>query len=84
MRDTCGCSRTHNHPHHNHIEETKTIDVNQSLLKANEEAAAGNKRHFDEKGILAINLISSPGSGKTALLEKTIESPNNEIAVGGL
>ena len=84
MCDTCGCSRTHNHPHHNHIEETKTIDVNQSLLKANEEAAAGNKRHFDEKGILAINLISSPGSGKTALLEKTIESLNNEIAVGVL
>ena len=82
MCDTCGCSHSHNHTRH--IEETKTIEVNQSLLKANEEAAAANKKHFDEKGILAINLISSPGSGKTALLEKTIESLNNEISVGVL
>jgi len=58
--------------------------VNQSLLKANEEAAAGNRKHFDEDGALAINIISSPGSGKTTLLEKTIDLLKNEISIGVL
>lgn len=80
MCDVCGChehSLTHSH-------ETRTIDINQSLLKANEEAAISNKKHFDEKGILAINLISSPGSGKTTLLEKTIDVLKDEISIGVL
>ncbi|RJQ50583.1 MAG: hydrogenase accessory protein HypB [Nitrospiraceae bacterium] len=77
MCDVCGC---HEHNHR----ETRTIDVNQSLLKANEEAAAGNRKHFDEDGALAINIISSPGSGKTTLLEKTIDLLKNEISIGVL
>ncbi len=82
MCDTCGCSHSHNHEHN--IKETKIININQSLLKSNEEAAMNNKRHFDEKGILAINLISSPGSGKTTLLEKTIDALKNDISIGVL
>ncbi len=78
MCDVCGCNVR------GVIKETKTIDINQSLLKANEQAAAGNKRHFDEKGILAINLIGSPGSGKTSLLEKTIEVLGNDLSIGVL
>lgn len=80
MCDVCGC---HEHGH-THSHETRTVDVNQSLLKANEEAAVSNKKHFDELGILAINLISSPGSGKTTLLEKTIEVLKDEISIGVL
>ena len=76
MCDTCGCDQRN--------DSKKIVNVNQSLLKSNEEAAAGNKRDFDEKGILAINLISSPGSGKTSLLEKTIESLADEMAIGVL
>ncbi len=45
MCDACGCDHSHNE-----VKETKTVDVNQSLLKANEEAAIANKKHFDEKG----------------------------------
>ncbi len=78
MCDTCGCDYDHD------IKESKTIDVNQSLLKSNEEAAAGNRKHFNEKGIYAVNLISSPGSGKTTLLEKTIESLKDHISIGVL
>jgi len=78
MCDTCGCNDTKT------LKDTKTVEVNQSLLKANNEAAADNKKHFNEKGILAINLISSPGSGKTTLLEKTIEALGNDIAIGVL
>jgi hydrogenase nickel incorporation protein HypB len=78
MCDSCGCDHTHNE------RETRVIDVNQRLLQANDEAALSNKKHFDERGILAINLISSPGSGKTTLLEKTIEAVNNDITIGVL
>ncbi|MEN8264442.1 MAG: hydrogenase nickel incorporation protein HypB [Nitrospirota bacterium] len=76
MCDTCGCDH--------YIKEIKIVDVNQSLLKANEEAAVGNRNHFNKKGILAINIISSPGSGKTTLLEKTIESLKDDISIGVL
>ena len=78
MCDSCGCVNNSEN------KETKVIDVNQSLLKANEEAAINNKKHFEQKGIFVINLISSPGSGKTTLLEKTIEMLKNDLAIGVL
>lgn len=89
MCDTCGCDDTHEHPPYSPLGKgghrgVKTVDVNQSLLKSNEEAAARNRRHFTEKGIFAVNLISSPGSGKTTLLEKTIEALKDEINIGVL
>jgi hydrogenase nickel incorporation protein HypB len=48
------------------------VNVLQDLLAANNQTAAHNRRHFDHHGVLAINLMSSPGAGKTALLEATI------------
>jgi hydrogenase nickel incorporation protein HypB len=48
------------------------IEVMQDLLAANDRVAVHNREHFDEHGVLAINLMSSPGAGKTALLEATI------------
>jgi hydrogenase nickel incorporation protein HypB len=51
---------------------TTVVDVLQDLLAANDRVAAHNREHFDEHGVLAINLMSSPGAGKTALLEATI------------
>ena len=48
------------------------VEVLQSLLAANDLAAGHNREHFDAHGVLAINLMSSPGAGKTALLEATI------------
>jgi hydrogenase nickel incorporation protein HypB len=48
------------------------VDVLQSLLAANDRAARHNREHFDAHGVLTINLMSSPGAGKTALLEATI------------
>jgi hydrogenase nickel incorporation protein HypB len=50
----------------------KVVDVVQNILAANDLAATHNRQHFDAHGVLAINLMSSPGSGKTALLEATI------------
>ncbi len=49
------------------------IPVVRNILEANERLAATNRQRFEEAGILAINLMSSPGAGKTSLLERTIE-----------
>ncbi len=76
MCDACGCKND------SLFKETRVIDVKQSLLKANESAARRNKEHFNEKGILVVNLISSPGSGKTTLLEKTMDAMKNDMDMG--
>ena len=47
-----------------------TLGIN--LLHANQEGADHNRAHFDQWGITCLNLMSSPGAGKTALLEKTL------------
>ncbi|MEB3357197.1 MAG: hydrogenase nickel incorporation protein HypB [Synechococcales bacterium] len=54
-----------------------------NLLQANQDEADHNRAHFDEWGITCLNIMSSPGAGKTALLEKTIAAiaPNYRIAV---
>jgi hydrogenase nickel incorporation protein HypB len=73
MCQACGCSlkRDFAREEHQHGRNT-VIDVMQDLLAANDRVAAHNRAHFDEHGVLAINLMSSPGAGKTALLEATI------------
>ena len=48
------------------------VKVYQNILEANDNLAGMNRKRFEECGILAINLIGSPGCGKTTLLEKTL------------
>jgi hydrogenase nickel incorporation protein HypB len=56
--------------HHNpQLNDSKTIAVIKKILDKNDQEAHHNREHFNENGVLAINLMSSPGSGKTALLE---------------
>ena len=63
---------------------TKTIEVNRDI-RAEHLAAANEFRHkMAEQGTLVVRLISSPGSGKTMLLEKTAESLGRSHAVGVL
>ncbi len=50
-----------------------TINVVKQVLDANDRIAMSNRAFFDEKGVYVINLMSSPGAGKTTLVEKTIE-----------
>jgi hydrogenase nickel incorporation protein HypB len=49
------------------------VPVVQNILQANERLAAANRKRFDDAGIYVFNLMSSPGAGKTSLLEKTID-----------
>lgn len=52
-----------------------------NLLHANQAGAEHNREHFDEWGITCLNLMSSPGAGKTVLLERTLEALNQKIKI---
>lgn len=61
MCEVCGCGDT----------RRVSIDVHASLLEDNDREAAHLRSHFVEDGVLALNLMGSPGAGKTALIEAT-------------
>jgi len=87
--ETCGCTITPGNQHlvgpdgkMEHTSEGRaSIEVLSGLLHENDHQAAHNREHFDRHGVLAINLMSSPGSGKTALLEATIEAIGKEFSI---
>ncbi|MGD8782377.1 MAG: hydrogenase nickel incorporation protein HypB [Ignavibacteria bacterium] len=64
----------HDHPHsHSHDHShSKKIEVQSDILLKNNLLAERNRGYFQAKNIKAVNLVSSPGSGKTSLLEQTI------------
>ena len=55
------------------------VNVGKKILVANEEYAAKNSRYLGEHGKLCLNMISSPGSGKTTILTRTINQLRAEI-----
>jgi hydrogenase nickel incorporation protein HypB len=86
-------SHTHDHDHHHHEEghahdhdgddhhhsHGREIRVEQDILSKNNLLAERNRGFFEAKNIFAINLVSSPGSGKTSLLERTIKDLGTDI-----
>lgn len=58
------------------------INVVQKVLKVNDELAEEVRDQFSAAGVLALNLMSSPGSGKTTLIEKTLEALKGTVPVG--
>ncbi len=69
MCNTCGCNLDHSQHHHSH--PTK-IRIEQDIFEKNNTLAKTNHALFDKHGIFTLNLVSSPGSGKTTVLEKTL------------
>lgn len=79
-------SHDHNHQHGHHhdygtgparahvpgLSQTRMVQIEQDILSKNDQYAQANRRYFDQHGILALNLVSSPGSGKTSLLTRTL------------
>jgi len=61
--------------------QVESIELITAILDENDRVAAHNRTHFDQHGVLAINLMSSPGSGKTSLLEATIRALEGELRV---
>jgi hydrogenase nickel incorporation protein HypB len=86
MCTTCGCGPGHTHDHthdhehssghgHHHDhggDKRSVIAIEEDILAKNNRLASFNRALFKEKGILVLNLVSSPGSGKTTLLERTL------------
>ena len=89
MCDTCGCNITPGNEHlvaaGGKLEKTQSgheaIDVLHGLLHENDHTAQHNREHFNAHGVVAVNLMSSPGSGKTALLEATIKALGGEFSI---
>ncbi len=71
----------HEHPHHHHEHpHAKTVvEMEQDILQSNNLTAERNRGFFEAKKIFALNLVSSPGSGKTSFLEKTLNDLKEEI-----
>jgi hydrogenase nickel incorporation protein HypB len=80
-------SHAHGHDHHDlhfgrgpaaahapGLSQTRMVQIEQDILAKNDALAAANRQRLAERGIFAVNLVSSPGSGKTTLLVKTIEA----------
>jgi len=61
MCDTCGCGDPN----------VVSVDVHERILSVNDRTAAHNREHFVDQGVFAVNLMGSPGAGKTAVLEAT-------------
>jgi hydrogenase nickel incorporation protein HypB len=74
MCDSCGCGDTNLVP----------IEVQHRILSDNERTAAHNRRHFIERSLLAINVMGSPGAGKTAVLEATARALEGRRLLGAL
>lgn len=51
---------------------TRIVELRRGILKKNDELAAGLRNRFTSAGVLVLNLVSSPGTGKTAFLERTL------------
>ena len=89
MCDTCGCNVTHGNAHlikpGGRLEKTaegrEAVSVLHGLLHENDHTAAHNREHFDRHNVLVVNLMSSPGAGKTSLLEATIEALDGALKV---
>ena len=74
MCDSCGCGDSNLVP----------VEVQQRILSDNERTATHNRHHFVERALLAINVMGSPGAGKTAVLEATAMALQGGRLIGAL
>ncbi len=96
MCTTCGCGdnrdvhrdgvahhhHEHDHDHsHHHGEASRTVSLEQDILAENNAHAERNRERLAAEGIVALNLVSSPGAGKTSLLVETLKALTAPVAV---
>lgn len=76
-----GHTHHHHHSHEHHGNGSVLVDIEKDILQKNNVFAAQNRGFFMGRNVLAINMVSSPGSGKTALLEKLIPLLTKQLKV---
>ena len=59
----------------------RVIEVRERVMEANDRIAAGVRERLDDAGVVALNLMSSPGAGKTLLLERTLQALGRELSI---
>lgn len=59
---------------------TRIVELRQGILKKNDELARGLRSQFEQDGVLVLNLVSSPGTGKTEFLQRTLRELRNSGA----
>lgn len=74
MCETCGCGDP----------ELVPVEVHEDILAGNNRTAAHNRSHFRDRALVTVNLMGSPGSGKTAVLEMTARSLSRPGSIGAL
>jgi hydrogenase nickel incorporation protein HypB len=79
---------SHEHPVHEHSghehsghEHERTVELQQKVLAKNDRLAEANRDWLRRRGVLAVNLMSSPGAGKTTLLERTARDLAGQMAI---
>ncbi|NQV44485.1 MAG: hydrogenase nickel incorporation protein HypB [Rhodospirillales bacterium] len=86
-------NHSHDHDHHHFgqgaagvsvagYSQDRLIQIEQNILSKNDGYADGNRRWLAERGLLALNLVSSPGAGKTTLLVETLKGLKDKISLG--
>ncbi len=88
MCTTCGCQADmlhkhdqHDHHHHTHEHEVNRVKLEEAILATNDQYAKANREYLKRRNAIAFNFVSSPGSGKTSLLEKTIARLKGEYPI---
>jgi len=78
-----GHEHDHEHPHHHHDHaSSRVIEVRQSIFAANDRLAERNRGFFSALGLPVLNVLSSPGSGKTTFLQRTIKKLGQPGRIG--
>jgi hydrogenase nickel incorporation protein HypB len=85
MCEICGCVNPAGHVHVAgailHTDSGRQVEVLQAMLHENDRQAEHNRAHFNAAGVLVVNLMSSPGAGKTSLLEATIRAVRGRLTI---
>jgi len=74
MCDSCGCGDP----------KVMPFDVHERILASNDRTARHNREHFHDHDVVAVNLMGSPGAGKTAILEATARALGRDAKLGVL
>jgi hydrogenase nickel incorporation protein HypB len=74
MCTTCGCGDSSLVP----------VEVHEKILAGNDRVATHNREHFAAAGVLALNVMGSPGAGKTAMLEATAKAGGGRLRLGAV
>ena len=72
----------HSHDHHGHDDDRRVVELSTSIMAKNDNFAQWNRGFFAAKGIAVLNIVSSPGSGKTAILERTLRDLGKSLKLG--